>query len=73
MRKCHHCGADSVGSVMLYKVPGQLCMNRACNYVTGLAAFMAALALPFISEFRFIAYEGSYWAAIWRRNHLQTL
>lgn len=59
---CPVCGADTV-KVIYFGLPGRLCDDYQCGNLAGLASYA-----PVVSDgeaFQYLAYEGSYWAALW--------
>lgn len=66
-RYCQRCG-ERTSKVIYMGLPGRMCFARDCNSLTGLAAYAPAVATEDEFDgpmFKFLAYEGSYWRALW--------
>jgi hypothetical protein len=61
---CPNCHDDTV-KVIYLGLPGRFC--EACGTLSGLAAYAPPIATetPHGPMFAFMAYEGSYWRALW--------
>lgn len=59
---CPTCNSPTV-KVIYFGLPGRLCDVWDCGTLTGLASYAPAVSDG--EAFEYMAYEGSYWAALW--------
>ena len=66
-RACPLCGGPTM-KVIYVGLPGRLCEDERCCCLDGLAAYAPPVATETWSGpmFAFMAYEGSYWLALFR-------
>lgn len=59
---CPLCGETESQQVIVYGLPARICPNEGCHCLFGGAEWLIS-RLPFNGWF--MAYEGSYWRALW--------